>query len=143
MALMKRLSAAAASVLLAALAVRAAGQGPPPARTPLVIKSTLGADLYQFYCSSCHGAAAKGGPARSPGSPAPPDLTVLSQRNNGVFPHDRVRDTISFGRDGSRLAAHGSAAMPVWGTVFRGLDSNDAMSGRLGQTEQHTEFRDT
>ena len=128
MTLLKRFSAAIACLMLVGLTVRAAGQGPPSSRTPLVIKSPLGADLYQFSCSSCHGSAATGGPARSADSPAPPDLTILSKRNKGVFPRDRVRDTIRFGRSGSRLAAHGTADMPVWGTVFRGLDPDDAMT---------------
>ena len=122
----KLVSAAVAS-FLGALAVGAAAQGPPPSQPPLVLRSTYGADLYQFYCSGCHGAAARGGTARSPDSPAPPDLTALTRLNNGAFPRDRVREVIRFGATASKLVAHGTADMPVWGTVFRGLEPSAAM----------------
>jgi mono/diheme cytochrome c family protein len=119
---------AVALMTLGLLALAAAEQGPRPSQPPLVIRSTFGADLYQFYCSSCHGPTGKGGTVRSRESTPPPDLTVLARLNNGVFPRDRVRDAIRFGPTASRLAAHGTADMPVWGAVFRGLDPNDEVT---------------
>jgi mono/diheme cytochrome c family protein len=95
---------------------------------PLIIKSTYGADLYQFYCSGCHGPTGRGGSPRRHLQPAPPDLTLLSKANNGVFPRDRVRATITFGPEGKTIGAHGTADMPVWGAIFRGLDPSDALT---------------
>jgi mono/diheme cytochrome c family protein len=76
-----------------------------------------GQKLYMQYCSSCHGKDGKG-----KGSVAPhlkvkvPDLTLLKQKNKGVYPLDYVMSTI----DGRRtIGAHGEREMPVWGEVFR------------------------
>ena len=43
--------------------------------------------------------------------PAPPNLTQLSMRNDGVFPRNYVMSTI----DGFARGAHFSDAMPVFG----------------------------
>ena len=51
----------------------------------------------------------------------PADLTVLSERNSGKFPADRVRDAIYF-KDS--IPAHGTPEMPAWGDVFYLLKSN-------------------
>jgi mono/diheme cytochrome c family protein len=89
---------------------------------PLVLKSMLGRDLFQFYCASCHGCDAKG---RGPVAPAlvdpPTDLTRLAADNGRVFPRDRITGVLS-GR-GRPVPAHGSSEMPVWGPIFRGLDA--------------------
>ena len=100
-------------------------QSPP---TPLILKSTYGADLYQFYCSSCHGVTAHGSGAVSPLHPPAPDLTTLARQNGGVFPRERIRASITFGPGTKQRSAHGTADMPVWGTVFRGLDPNETMT---------------
>ena len=122
-----KITLAAAVVVVGVSTVGASGQITRSA-PPLVIKSTYGADLYQFYCSSCHGATGRGGNTRISGRPAPPDLTVLAKLNGGVFPRDRVRSTITFGKGTERMEAHGTATMPVWGTIFRGLDPSDTLA---------------
>ena len=48
----------------------------------------------------------------------PTDLTILSQNNGGAFPADHVRTVLQFGVENP---AHGSADMPVWGTVLCSL----------------------
>jgi mono/diheme cytochrome c family protein len=127
MTAMKRILATIALALFAALALGGAAQGPPPAKQspPLILKSTYGADLYHFYCSSCHGATARGAPAYGNQRQPAPDLTVLARRNKGVFPREQVRATITFGAGTGDIRAHGTADMPVWGTIFRGLDADD------------------
>jgi mono/diheme cytochrome c family protein len=71
---------------------------------------------YQVFCSSCHGAAAKGDGVIAKSLPKrPADLTQLTVRNKGVFPQDKVVKTID-GRDGT--SAHGNSDMPAWGDVF-------------------------
>jgi mono/diheme cytochrome c family protein len=128
MSTMTRTLLTAAVLLPMAWAMGEAAQGQKPPTTQLMIKSTYGADLYQFYCSSCHGPAGRGGSARSDAGQAPPDLTTLAAANGGVFPRDRVRSTITFGKGETALQAHGTAAMPVWGAIFRGLDSSDNLT---------------
>jgi mono/diheme cytochrome c family protein len=98
-------------------------QAPVPGEYPLMVKSTVGAELFKYYCSTCHGNDAKGRPAATPARPAAPDLTDLARREGGVFPRDQVVEVIRHG-SGS-LAAHGAAGMPVWGAIFRGSDPND------------------
>lgn len=70
---------------------------------------------YQVYCSACHGASGKGdGSIAKSLKKAPSDLTQLSNKNNAVFPSDKVFKTIEGHGSGS---AH-DADMPAWGDVF-------------------------
>jgi mono/diheme cytochrome c family protein len=111
------------ATFLAAIAM--ASQGPPSqALPPLVIESVAGKDNFDRYCAPCHGRDGRGaGPVSSALRTQPADLTSLARRNDGHFPHDRVVAFVTgTGRD---VAAHGSADMPVWGPIFRGLDPSD------------------
>jgi mono/diheme cytochrome c family protein len=68
---------------------------------------------YQSGCAACHGADGKGkGPLREQLKVAPTDLTVLSKKNNGVFPFNAVYETI-YGI--KVIVAHGTREMPIWG----------------------------
>lgn len=74
-----------------------------------------GAKLFTDYCAACHGAAGKGdGDMADVINIKPPNLTLLSKNNDGVFPMLRVIHTID-GRTGMR--AHGSV-MPIFGKTF-------------------------
>ena len=44
-----------------------------------------------------------------------PDMTMLQKNNNGVFPFDRVYQTID-GR--MEVKAHGTRDMPIWGNEY-------------------------
>ena len=44
----------------------------------------------------------------------PADLTLLSRRNNGAFPDEKVFNII----DGRKGNAHADSDMPAWGEVF-------------------------
>jgi mono/diheme cytochrome c family protein len=118
-------TAVLAAAVLAAFTLLARAQAPIPRDQPLIIKSTAGSELYKFYCSNCHGLDAKGRAAASAGQPAASDLTLLSRRNGGLFPHDRVTRIIEHGS--VDLPAHGPTGMPVWGAIFRGLEPNDTL----------------
>ena len=101
-----------------------AGQRSSPATPPQVVESMYGPDLYRHYCATCHGRDAKGnGPAAAALKVPPTDLTVLSRRQNGVFPAGEVEAII---RGGTAITGHGSEEMPVWGPIFRALDPSDA-----------------
>jgi mono/diheme cytochrome c family protein len=116
------LFAAAAAVALAASSY---AQTQIPREQPLVVKTTVGSELFKFYCSTCHGVDAKGRAAASPVRPPAPDLTLLARYSGGVFPRDRVFDVIRHGA--GAVPSHGGSGMPVWGAIFRGLDGNDKM----------------
>ncbi len=76
---------------------------------------SLGQKNYMTYCATCHGEMGKGaGPLTPFLAVEVPDLTVLSQNNDGVFPLLRVIHIID-GRTG--MGAHGGP-MPVFGDMF-------------------------
>ncbi len=69
-------------------------------------------------CADCHGADGKGkGPYLyvEPGL-KPPDLTLLRKHNGGVFPFQKVEDTID-GR--KKIPGHKRFDMPFWGVKFQ------------------------
>ena len=106
----------------------ASAQTTGPTNPPLVISSTYGRDLFEFYCATCHGRDGKGGgPATSALRVRPPDLTTISRRNGGTFQRARLEALVS-GDNQALPAAHGSQEMPVWGPIFRALDPNDQMN---------------
>lgn len=77
---------------------------------------TNGKLMYTNYCAPCHGADARGhGPVASQLKTAPSDLTGLAKANHGKYPDTHIVSVLRFG---SEVHAHGSAEMPVWGTVF-------------------------
>ena len=81
-----------------------------------------GVDLFKEYCAVCHGTDAKGdGPAAEALKKRPADLTQLARKNGGAFPELHVMNYIK-GQD--IVAAHGSRDMPVWGSIFSQMSSN-------------------
>ena len=88
-----------------------------------VAADTTGEMLYMDGCATCHGAAGMGhGPMAEFMSTKVPDLTLLSQENDGVYPMLKVIQTVD-GRTGVR--GHGSE-MPVWGSQFKAESVGDA-----------------
>jgi hypothetical protein len=85
--------------------------------TRLKASDLSGVEMYRTYCASCHGIDGKGaGPAAAGLKKTPPDLTLISKRNNGRFPAFRILHII----DGYEIeAVHGSREMPIWGDYFR------------------------
>ena len=117
-------AAGCAALILAGFTASGAGQQTGPTTPPLVIESMYGPDLFRFYCATCHGRDGKGqGPAAAALRVPPPDLTVLSRRQNGAFPAHEVETII---RGNRAIAAHGTDEMPVWGPIFYALDPSDA-----------------
>jgi mono/diheme cytochrome c family protein len=105
--------------LIASLAVAASAgtKGPQP-----TVRPVDGAGIFRSHCAACHGLDGQGkGPASKALKREVPDLTKLSQRNQGVFPAIHVRNTIAFGGD-DLLPAHGSKDMPIWGPIFHEID---------------------
>jgi mono/diheme cytochrome c family protein len=74
---------------------------------------------YETSCAGCHGTAGRGdGPLFKHLVKPPSDLTMLAKRNGGVFPVQRVVETID-GRLSAEIGPHGSREMPIWGQVYR------------------------
>jgi mono/diheme cytochrome c family protein len=80
---------------------------------------------FRNSCASCHGEDGKGAGflTRLFRGVDPGDLTQLAKNNEGVFPVDKVFQTID-GR--AEVAAHGARKMPVWGDRYMA----QAMTGR-------------
>jgi mono/diheme cytochrome c family protein len=78
--------------------------------------TSIGKLEFQKNCASCHGIGGKGnGPFVEFLKQAPSDLTLLSQKNAGIFPQENIYDWI---RDASKIRAHGSQDMPIWGERY-------------------------
>ncbi len=91
-------------------------KGPAPYTSP-----ASGKEMFASYCASCHGKDGKGdGPAASALKQKPADLTALAAKYNGKYPADRVSAVLN-GK--TKLDAHGSQEMPVWGPVFWKMSS--------------------
>jgi hypothetical protein len=76
----------------------------------------IGKIEFERNCSICHGSYGRGdGPYVAILKTRAPDLTMLSERNSGTFPFQRVYDTI----DGTNIIkAHGTREMPIWGQTY-------------------------
>lgn len=97
---------------LAALAVLAAGLP----LSALAQETDRGRVEYLANCAVCHGTNGAGdGPYAELLKTPIPDLTTLSQRNDGKFPFDQVRRVIDGRAD---VRAHGPRDMPVWGYEY-------------------------
>lgn len=77
---------------------------------------TSGKLMYTSYCAPCHGAEGRGnGPVAGSLRTLPTDLTGLAKANHGKYPETHIVSVLQFGTE---VRAHGSAEMPVWGTIF-------------------------
>jgi mono/diheme cytochrome c family protein len=96
--------------------------------------ASLGAESFQQYCASCHGADGRGnGPAAAALRARPADLTRIAARRGGIFPEAEVATYI----DGRfELTAHGTREMPVWGeklgeTIAPDVHPDEVVRGRI------------
>ncbi|EKV32300.1 cytochrome c family protein, putative [Caenispirillum salinarum AK4] len=104
------------AVLLASATVVGAGAPVRAADAAGGDQGALGKRVYGTHCAVCHGTDGTGtGPYAELLTTALPDLTRLSARNDGVFPHERIRQVIDGRAD---VGAHGSRDMPIWGEAF-------------------------
>lgn len=85
--------------------------------------SVEGARIFRDHCAACHGIDGKGhGPTAAALKSPVPDLTLISQKNHGKFPHDGVRNAIEGIVPPTR--AHGTREMPVWGPIFHQVEAD-------------------
>jgi mono/diheme cytochrome c family protein len=104
------------------------------------IRPVEGASIFRNYCAACHGLDGRGnGPVSKALKREVPDMTRLSQRNDGKFPAIHVRTIIMFGAD-SLLSAHGSKEMPIWGPIFHEIEfDQDLGNVRLENVTKYLE----
>jgi mono/diheme cytochrome c family protein len=116
------------AILILSIGVGFSASAQTPAKTRPRANIAAGRELFHQHCSVCHGVDAKSngsmyayGSAEPSRRVPPADLTLLSEKNAGKFPADRVRESIY--SKGS-IAAHGTPDMPAWGDVFYSSKSN-------------------
>lgn len=74
---------------------------------------------FRNHCAQCHGMDGKGdGPVAPALKVVPANLTMLAKNNGGVFPEERVLNSL---KGTEQIEAHGTKGtpMPVWGLAFR------------------------
>jgi mono/diheme cytochrome c family protein len=110
--------------LVVAFSVCAIGVLDKPAASAAPVPATIhetAKDMYMHYCAACHGANGKGlGPSAEALKSPPPDLTTLAKRHDGKFPYEYVTNVLQFG---TRIVAHGSSDMPIWGPIFGSMEN--------------------
>ena len=105
-------AAAAAS----ALALGFVGTGGAEQEKPSGILVDAGRADFHRYCASCHGTDGRGkGPVAETLHTPPADLTLIAKRHGGNFPAGDIASYID-GR--TRVPAHGTREMPVWGRIL-------------------------
>jgi mono/diheme cytochrome c family protein len=108
----------------------------------LALQSLVGKDSFDRYCASCHGVSGRGDGTLAPSlRSAPADLTLLAQRNGGTFPRAQV--TASVEGTGRAQPAHGPTQMPLWGGIFRWLDSEARTRVRIANLVAYVESLQT
>ena len=116
------LHAAAAFASLVLISAGAHAQGRDPMR---INAPDFGQREFNANCASCHGMDARGrGPVAGFLTKNPPDLTLASRNNGGVFPMDRLYRVVD-GTDlpeGAGAGPHGNREMPIWGRDYRTRD---------------------
>jgi mono/diheme cytochrome c family protein len=136
-----RLAAAPWSVAILAIlctVVSAEGSARPSLESAAL---AAGKERFERNCGICHGLDASGGGAFAEILKVePPDLTVLSKRNNGSFPFTEVYNAID-GRNAP--LAHGRAGMPIWGDRYKqSIEGGDEtlVRGRILELILYLEF---
>ncbi|MGH8012479.1 MAG: c-type cytochrome [Candidatus Binataceae bacterium] len=112
------ISFGAAVALLMLIGVTAHAQDESPNSGAGAPAQTTGKQDFMKYCARCHGANGKGhGPDLYILSGVhPSNLTVLTEKNGGVFPSQKVVDII----DGRKVPpSHKRLDMPFWGVQFQ------------------------
>lgn len=124
----------AAVTLIIPMLMGCAGSGAQPGPS----RAELGRQEFEKNCAGCHGIDGKGQGRLTPQlEQVPPDLTLLTQRNDGLLPARRLYEVI----DGRALvAAHGTREMPAWGLAYR-VESADQCRGPRCYPESYVHAR--
>jgi mono/diheme cytochrome c family protein len=92
--------------------------------------SYSGEQLYQRFCSGCHGPQAHGdGKVAKSLGVIVPDLTLLTVRNRGEFPQERIMKIVD-GRITIGKHNKDDRTMPVWGEELLRSEQGDPEAER-------------
>jgi mono/diheme cytochrome c family protein len=127
-----------ATLVVASLFVSSTGAQTTQPAPSFLGDSLIGKDSFEAYCASCHGAEGRGnGPVARELKAAPSDLTMLANRNRGVFPRDQVKAVLTGAA--RTVAAHGPTEMPIWGPLFRAFESDARVRVRIDNLVNYLE----
>jgi mono/diheme cytochrome c family protein len=125
------------AVLALTVSVVKAQDKQPPKQGAHVPIELSGRQIFTSYCAPCHGKDAKGsGPIAPALTVAPPDLTILSKRNNGKFPENHFASVL---KNGVNVPAHGTVEMPIWGSTFADANTQRIVTIRVNNLIQYLE----
>lgn len=98
----------------------------------------IGQEEYRLHCAACHGLEGRGdGPIGQILKTPAPNLAMITERNGGKFPVQKIYDIIE---GSSVVAAHGTRDMPLWGDRYRRQtkpQTPDQASMSNDQAQQH------
>lgn len=127
-----------AALGLALMPLSLDAQGPRREPPALAIPSLAGKDSFDRYCATCHGVSGRGDGNLAPSlTTRPADLTTLAQRHQGTFPRADVLAYVE--GTGRQIAAHGPTQMPLWGGIFRWLDTEPRTRVRIANLVAYVE----
>ncbi|MCA3572317.1 MAG: cytochrome c [Aestuariivirga sp.] len=87
------------------------------AGTAVAQDEAIGKEEYRMHCAACHGLDGRGdGPIGQILKTPAPNLAMITERNGGKFPVQKIYDIIE---GSSVIAAHGTRDMPLWGDRYR------------------------
>jgi mono/diheme cytochrome c family protein len=137
-----RIIALASLAFVGLLFMPVAAQTPRDDTRSFALLSLTGKDSFDRYCATCHGVTGTGDGILAPWlNTRPADLTSLARRNSGAFPRDQVRNYIEGA--GRVIPAHGPTQMPLWGGIFRWLDSEPRTTVRINNLVAYVESLQT
>ena|ERR1700683_2039027 len=112
------------ALLLLSVACTAQNQKPPsPDRAAQARIPIEGSKIFQRQCAACHGTDGQGhGPNSATLKHKPANLTLISQRNGGNFPYQRVREIIEGKEPGWFALAH--REMPIYGPILHQVEAD-------------------
>lgn len=109
-------SAGRTAALLAATSIAVASIAATSAVHAQAFDEYSGAETFDRFCASCHGAQGRGDGPVAPGlAIAVPDLSLLQERRGADYRDATLRKIID-GRE--VIIYHGTRYMPVWGYEF-------------------------
>ncbi|MCK8463853.1 hypothetical protein MUY35_08335 [Aliiroseovarius sp. S1339] len=100
---------------------------------------SFGKILFERSCTVCHGTVGLGdGDIGQMFQERPSNLQLLAKNNDGIFPLERVYNSISGVRE---IQGHGDRNMPVWGSIYEaeatpkafhpGISAEEIVHGRI------------
>jgi mono/diheme cytochrome c family protein len=111
-------------LLLSSLALFCIAEAQQRTGDPPSLRSSVeGASIFRQHCAACHGSDGRGhGAASAYPRNSVPDLTLISHRNGGKFPYQRVKKVIEGTQ--TNLFTDRNREMPIWGPVFHEIEAD-------------------